>query len=292
MVHLPSRMGTLYVVATPIGNLEDITLRALRVLREVALVAAEDTRHTAGLLRRYDIRTPTTSFHEHNERRKIPLLIDKIAAGNSLALVSDAGTPGIADPGYRLVRAALDAGLPVQAVPGPSAVLGALISSGFPTDSFTFLGFPPRKPAARDAWLAGLSAEPRTVVFFEAPHRLRQTLGVMAKILGARPICLTKELTKVFESTFVGTSSAALNMLNDPKGEYAVVVSPPTSDKASNGEPPSDREVGEFIGRLTERDRISKRQGISMAAQHFGIASRAVYSALERTKKQRNSVES
>ena len=165
-----------------------------------------------------------------------PLLLDRLAARERLALVSDAGTPGIADPGYRLVRAALDAGLPVQAVPGPSAVLGALVSSGFPTDSFTFLGFPPRKPAARDAWLAGLSVEPRTVVFFEAPHRLRQTLGVMARILGDRPICLTKELTKVFESTFVGTSSAALNMLNDPKGEYAVVVSPPTSDKASSGQ--------------------------------------------------------
>ena len=176
--------GTLFVVATPIGNLEDITARALRVLREVAVIAAEDTRRTAHLLARYAIATPTTSLHEHNESGKSASLIARLQRGDSVALVSDAGTPTISDPGGRLIRAAIDAGIRVEPIPGPSAVLAALAASGLPTDSFTFLGFPPTRSKDRKQWFeraASCSAGP--VVFFEAPHRIQATL---ARVLATR----------------------------------------------------------------------------------------------------------
>ena len=169
--------GTLYLVATPIGNLEDITLRALRILEhEVALIAAEDTRRTKKLLTHYGIHTATTSFHVHNERKKQSSLLQRLARGDSLALVSDAGTPLLSDPGSHLVRQALAIGVPVQAVPGPNAAVAGLIMSGLAEDSFTFVGFPPSRSKARKSWLVALSNEPRPLILFESPHRIRATL--------------------------------------------------------------------------------------------------------------------
>jgi len=195
-----SRTGTLFLVATPIGNMEDLTFRALRVLREADLIAAEDTRHTSKLLNHYDVRTPTTSLHDHNESARIPGLLARLAAGERVALVSDAGTPSVSDPGFRLVRAAIDAGIRVEAVPGPSAVLAALACSGLPTDAFVFVGFPPPKARAREAWYEALREESRTIVFFEAPHRLADMLAALTEAMGPhRRAAVCRELTKTYE---------------------------------------------------------------------------------------------
>ena len=285
------RLGTLYIVATPIGNLEDITLRALRILKEVDVIAAEDTRHTAILLHRYDIRTPTTSFHQHNEREKTSALLARLQRGESVALVSDAGTPGISDPGFRLVNAAREAGHHVFAIPGPSAVLAALVSSGFQTDSFTFLGFPPWKAAARRVWMNQLAIQPRTVVFFEAPHRLRKTLEELAQVLGERPICLAKELTKIHEKLVVRPIYEILRLLEPIKGEYVIVVPPGLEPAYSGGQLPTDEELSDYFGRMTELQDDSKRARIGQTARHFGLPSRQVYTALDRTKKQQKSTE-
>ena len=189
----------LYLIATPIGNLEDVTLRALRLLREVTLIAAEDTRHTAKLLRHYGIQTPTTSFHEHNEKKKGPQLIARLKQGDTLALVTDAGTPLLSDPGGRLVKDALSHGITVHAIPGPSAILTALVMSGFTDTSFTYAGFPPSRASARQSWLFDLSCEPRPLVLFEAPHRIRAMLRDMLEVLGDREVALCREMTKLHE---------------------------------------------------------------------------------------------
>ena len=176
--------GTLFVVATPIGNLEDITIRALRVLREVAVIAAEDTRRTAHLLARHGISTPTTSLHEHNEAGKSGALVARLQGGDSIALVSDAGTPTVSDPGGRLIRMAIDAGIRVEPVPGPSAVLTALAASGLPTDAFSFVGFPPTRSKDRKSWFDRVAQVRGTIVFFEAPHRIQATLHELHRIFG------------------------------------------------------------------------------------------------------------
>src|SRR6185436_708096 len=216
--------GTLYVVATPIGNLEDITARALRVLGDVALIAAEDTRRTAHLLSRYAIRTPTTSLHEHNETTKTPALIERLGRGESIALVSDAGTPVISDPGRHLIRAAIEARITVESVPGPSAVMTALAASGASTESFLFLGFPPVKSKDRTLWFERLGNERQTTVFFEAPHRIRATLEQMLSVVGDCPIVLCRELTKIHESLVRGPISHVLRVIGEAKGEITVVV--------------------------------------------------------------------
>src|SRR5580765_307816 len=187
--------GTLYVVATPIGNLEDVTLRALRVMREVSLIAAEDTRRTARLLQHYSISTRTTSLHEHNERSKTPSLIARLVAGESIAVVSDAGTPVVSDPGSHLVAAAHAAGIKVEPIPGPSAALAAISGSGIGGDGFLFVGFPPSKAGARRGWLSSLADEGRPFVMYEAPHRIRATLEDMLVALGDRTVALGRELT-------------------------------------------------------------------------------------------------
>src|SRR5215472_17812184 len=202
--------GTLFVVATPIGNLEDITARALRTLREVALIAAEDTRRTAHLLARYSIHTPTTSLHQHNERQKAAALIDRLKRGEDLALVSDAGTPVVSDPGQHLIRTAVDAGIRVEPIPGPSAVMTALAASGFDTQPFLFLGFPPTRSIDRNKWLERLSGADATVVFFESPHRIRQTLEDIRTRVGDIQIVLARELTKVHEYLVRGPISTVL----------------------------------------------------------------------------------
>lgn len=275
--------ATLYVVSTPIGNLEDVTLRALRVLKEAALVAAEDTRHTARLLQRYDIRTPTTSFHEHNERQKVPLLIGRLKAGDAVALVSDAGTPGIRDPGYRLVKAALDEHIRVEAIPGPSAVLTALVASGLPMDAFTFLGFPPTKATARAEWLSRALAEPRTVVFFEAPHRIRHTLTDLAGLAPDRAIAVAREMTKLHEEVLHGSAESLLARLEEPRGEMTVLIAPPESDPVPAAAP-TDESIGRAFAELVAGSGTGRRAAVSALAKRYGMPSKAIYSAIEREK--------
>jgi 16S rRNA (cytidine1402-2'-O)-methyltransferase len=201
-------VGTLYLVATPIGNLEDISARALRILREVALIAAEDTRHTRGLLTHFDIHTPLTSYFEHNKLSKLDSILNALRSGD-VALVSDAGTPALSDPGYELVRAALEAGFPVAPVPGPSAVIAALVASGLPTDAFVYLGFLPRKDSEREKLLASVANEPRTLVAYESPHRLLEALAAIEHTLSDRRVAVARELTKMFEEIYRGPASAA-----------------------------------------------------------------------------------
>jgi 16S rRNA (cytidine1402-2'-O)-methyltransferase len=225
--------GVLYVVATPIGNLEDITLRALRVLKEADLIAAEDTRHTQKLLSHYDIRTPLTSYHEHNERTKAPALVERLLRGETIALVSDAGTPAISDPGYRLVVAAAAAGLRVTPVPGPAALTAALSAAALPTDRFIFEGFLPEKKKERRERLQALGDEKRTLVFYEAPHRLRDALDDIEEILGDRTVAIAREISKIHEEFKRGRASEIIARISDRdmRGEIVIVV------HGSTGEP-------------------------------------------------------
>jgi 16S rRNA (cytidine1402-2'-O)-methyltransferase len=275
--------GTLFVVSTPIGNLEDITFRALRVLREAALIAAEDTRHTGRLLSHFQIRTPTTSFFEQNEAARLPALLRRLQGGESIAIVSDAGTPGISDPGYRLVKAALDAGVRVEAVPGPSAILTALVASGLPTNTFAFLGFPPPRAAARDRWLAALASRQETTVFFEAPHRVRETLTAALPVLGDRPVVVGRELTKLHEEWLRGSLAQVLAALPEPRGEFTIVVSPAPDERAAGELPDEPRLLAEFE-QLTQSPNVSRRAAINTLAERYGVASREVYSAIERAR--------
>jgi 16S rRNA (cytidine1402-2'-O)-methyltransferase len=267
-------MGVLYVVATPIGNLEDITLRALRVLREVQLIAAEDTRTTAKLLAHYDIHTPMVSFFEHNEWVREGDILERLET-QDVALVSEAGMPTISDPGYRLVRAAIFHGFPVIPVPGPSAVLAALAVSGLATDSFVFLGFLPRRAAARRQLLASLRAESRTLICFEAPHRLQRALEDVLATLGDRQLAIACELTKMFENVWRGPVSAALTHLTEkrPRGEYTLVLA---------GAPESEQErweearVRQALSQLLE-DGFSRRDAAAQVCKMANWPKREVY---------------
>jgi 16S rRNA (cytidine1402-2'-O)-methyltransferase len=219
-------MSTLFLVATPIGNLEDITARALRVLREVTLIAAEDTRHTGKLLKHFEIDTPLTSYFEHNKLGKLENILAKLATGD-VALVSDAGTPALNDPGFELVRAALAVGHQVSPVPGPSAPLAALVTSGLPTDRFLYLGYLPRKAGERRKALSEVAALPYTLIFLEAPHRLLAALADLQSELGDRSLAVARELTKLHEEIFRGKISQAAAHFEDqpPKGEITLVIS-------------------------------------------------------------------
>jgi 16S rRNA (cytidine1402-2'-O)-methyltransferase len=277
--------GSLYVVATPIGNLEDITLRALRVLREVAIIAAEDTRRTAKLLSHYSISTPTTSVHAHNEHRRIRGLLDRLAKGEDVALVSDAGTPGVSDPGRQLVAAALERGFKVVAIPGASAVMAALVSSGFSMAAFLFAGFPPRRAKAREEWLRRLSGDPASIVFFEAPHRIKETLAAAAQIFGDRPITVARELTKVHETLVKGQISTVVQSLGQPRGEYTVVVSAKESHAEHRVELPEGEPLLVEFGQITDFGAMSRRDAIAQLAQKYRRAPREVYAAIENAKK-------
>lgn len=217
--------NTLYVVPTPIGNLDDITLRALRVLREVSLIAAEDTRTTRILLDHFDIRTPLTSYHQHNERLKLDAIFDALAVGD-VALVSDAGTPGISDPGAALIAAAVERGVRVEALPGACAAITALAASGLPTDGFVFVGFLPKKDRALRTALAGLAREPRTLILYESPNRLTDTLAALIDTLGDRRVSVGRELTKLHEEYVRGTAGELLAhfQAHEPRGEIVIVV--------------------------------------------------------------------
>lgn len=218
--------GTLYVVSTPIGNLEDITLRALRILKEVAVIAAEDTRHTQKLLSHFDIHTTLTSYHDFNKEEKTPVLLSKMAEGASIAIVSDAGTPTLSDPGFYLIREAIRAGLPVSPIPGPAAALAALAVSGLPPDRFVFEGFLPKKKGARARRLEQLKPDPRTLIFYESPFRIVGLLEEIKTILGDRPVVVAREITKMFEEFIRGSVTEALEKIGKKtvKGEITLVV--------------------------------------------------------------------
>lgn len=216
----------LYLVATPIGNLGDITLRALEVLREVDLIASEDTRKTSILLSRYDIHKPQKSYHAFNEKKVVPKLIELLIEGQSIAVVTSAGTPGISDPGYSLVQAAIENEIPITAIPGPSAVVMALILSGLPAHSFTYKGFPPRKSGARRRFMGEEKASPHTLIFYESPYRIQAFLADALAELGDRQAAIANDLTKKFESIQRGRLSELLETFNQeaPRGEYTVVI--------------------------------------------------------------------
>ena len=272
--------GILYVVATPIGNLEDVTLRALRILREVSIIAAEDTRRTGRLLQHYSISTPTTSLHEHNERQKAASLIARLQKGESVALVSDAGTPLVSDPGQSLVAAARATGIRVESVPGPSAVMAALASAGLPGVEFTFVGFPPSKSKARKEWLARIAREPRLVVFFEAPHRIRATLEGLRDVIGpTRPLVVGRELTKVHEELVERPIDELLRHFQEPKGEFTVLL-PPAETQSQAVERPSVAELRLEIGRLTNIDQLSRRDALRLVGAKYGISPNELYAIL------------
>jgi len=264
--------GTLFVVATPIGNLEDVTIRALRVLREVDLIAAEDTRRTAKLLSHYEIRTPMVSVREHNEARETPKLLDRIERGERIALVSDAGTPGIADPGARLVGAAIARRLPVVPVPGPSALVAALSASGQPADQFVFLGFPPAGGSARREWLSRLALEPRTCVFYEAPHRIVRTVADVTSILGERPFIVFRELTKMFEEMVIGPIPSNLTVKDT--GEFTIVVS--ASDTKGLDEVVDAEAVVNLFGQLTDTVALQDSDAADIVGKVHSIPSQVV----------------
>lgn len=258
--------GTLYIVPTPIGNLEDITLRALRVLREASLIAAEDTRVTRCLLAHYEIKTPLTSYHEHNKLAKLDAVLAAVQMGD-VALVSDAGTPGLSDPGYELIRAALEAGVQVVPLPGASALLPALVASGLPADRFTYLGFLPRRRGDRRAALEQARDLAHTLVFYETPHRLLDALADMLGVFGPRQIAVARELTKLFEEIWRGPLDSALEYFtaNPPRGEITLVVA------GAAGE--SLRVWSEDEVRAALHDRLTRGEPRSEAARAVAAAS-------------------
>jgi len=273
--------GTLFVVATPIGNLEDLTFRALRVLGEVELIAAEDTRRTAKLLAHYRVRRPLVSLREHNEVREATRLVGLLQSGKSIALVSDAGTPAIADPGARLVHAARTAGVPVVPIPGPSAVAAAVSVSGFPLNEFVFMGFPPRSGTARTDWFEQVAADTRTVVFFEAPHRVRRTLEQGGTSWGIRPILVIREMTKIHESYVVHPSSAVFPDLRIARGEFTVVLGPVQPRKEIV---PDFVDVWKMFSRLTDKAGFGEDAAMAMVAAAFGVTPQAAAKYLKKGK--------
>ena len=267
--------GKLYVCGTPIGTLEDITLRARRVLAEVDLIAAEDTRRTRKLLSHYDIHTPLTSYHEHNKQRQTARLLAMVAEGRSIALVSDAGMPGISDPGHELILGAIEQGLDVVAVPGPSAILTALVLSGLPADRFRHEGFLPRRPAQRREFIRSLADETAPTVVFEAPHRLLGALDDIAGLLGDRPICVCRELTKRFEQVLRGTASEVREALAEPRGEITMVIAGAQTCAAPTS---LGDAVAEVSGRVEAGESV--RDAVREIARAEGVSRSALYAAV------------
>ncbi|QXE21396.1 ribosomal RNA small subunit methyltransferase I [Richelia sinica FACHB-800] len=267
--------GTLYVVGTPIGNLEDMTFRAVRILQAVDLIAAEDTRHTGKLLQHFQVKTPQMSYHDHNRSTRIPELLEHLKYGKAIALVSDAGMPGISDPGFELVKACIDEGISVVPIPGPSAAITALSASGLPTNKFIFEGFLPAKTQQRREYLESLQSESRTLVFYESPHRLRDTLQDLGAVLGRdRSIVIGRELTKLYEEFWRGTIGEASDRYNqqEPQGEYTLLVA---------GIPPSKPHLTEteLKAELLQimNQGISRSQASRQLAQETSLSRRYLY---------------
>jgi 16S rRNA (cytidine1402-2'-O)-methyltransferase len=267
-------LGSLYIVATPIGNLEDITLRAIRVLKEADLIAAEDTRHTRNLLNKYDIETPLTSYHDHNKEEKAPVLVAQMLEGRNIALVSDAGTPGISDPGYFLINLAVDQNIPVVPVPGATAAITALSVSGLPTDRFVFEGFLPARHTARTKRLKELAAEERTLIFYEAPHKIVKAIEDMIAVFGDRKAVVTRELTKIHEEVVRARLSDVLEhfKLKTVKGELTVIV-----HGASKEPLKKDIDTAEYLKNLMLHRGLTKKEAIATAAEELRLPKKEVY---------------
>ena len=266
-------MGVLFLIGTPIGNLEDISLRAIRVLGEVDVIAAEDTRRAKILLGRYDIKTPVISYHEQGGRGRTASLLERLR-GADVALITEAGMPSISDPGYGIVAAAIEAGLPVDVLPGASAVSAALAVSGLPSHQFTFVGFPPRKAGERKRFLQSLSGEPRTLVLFEAPHRLRATLREAVDVFGPRRIAVCRELTKLHQEVFRGTIDEAAAHFAEPRGEFTLVI-----EGAEEGAGAGDDAVEAARRLLTSLAGAGAtgKDAVAQAVEAFGVPRRAAY---------------
>lgn len=258
-------MGKLYIVPTPIGNLEDMTLRALRILQEVSLIAAEDTRTSRVLLQHYDIKTPLTSYHEHNKLRKLEAIFDALAQGD-VALISDAGTPGISDPGYELVGEAIARDIPIVPLPGPSAITTALVGSGLPSDGFVFLGFLPKKASGRRDLFQSLAEERRTLIAYESPHRLAETLQILQEVLKDRPVCVAREMSKRYEEFFRGSASEAHERFSqeNPKGEITLLIGGATDEQL---------QWDEARILTTLRERLGAGESLSRVARALAIES-------------------
>ncbi len=277
--------GVLYVVATPIGNLDDITLRAIKILKQVQLVAAEDTRRTGILLRHFGIETAILSVHEHNERARVERIKAQLAKGESVALVTDAGTPGISDPGAALVAAIRGAGFRVEPIPGASAVAAAISASGVSSQGFTFLGFPPIRLKDRKLWLEQLSeaSRHRLVVFFEAPHKVLKTLADLNQLV-KRPIIIGREITKLHEEFVSGTIDELLAKFTAPQGEFTVLV-PPVDPESEVPSEITDESVVKLFGQITElKQSGSKRDVARETGERLGLTAKKVYEIMERNK--------
>lgn len=275
-------MGRLYIVGTPIGNLEDMTQRALRILREVSVIACEDTRETRKLLHQFTIATPTVSYHEHNKLTAGPALIRRLEAGEDVALVTDAGMPGISDPGEDLVRLAVEAGVTVVPVPGPTAFVTALVGSGLPTGSFAFEGFLPTKNKDRRAALERLKGERRTFVLYEAPHRLMETLEDLREALGDRPMTAARELTKLHEEFVRGTPAELIAHFEAraPRGEFVLVVhGAPEQAVVIDPADLTPRALADAVAAL-EEEGVDRKAAMKEVAGRYGLSKRDVYQAL------------
>ncbi|MBI5418734.1 MAG: 16S rRNA (cytidine(1402)-2'-O)-methyltransferase [Deltaproteobacteria bacterium] len=271
--------GTLYIVATPLGNLEDITLRAIRILKEVSVIACEDTRRTVKLLNRYEIRTPMFIFHDYNKQRAGAVLMRRLSEGESVALVSDAGTPAISDPGYELVREAIGAEIPVEVIPGPSALISALVVSGLPTDHFAFEGFLPHRKEKRRKALSALVEETRTMIFYESPQRVAAFLSEASEILGERRACLVRELTKVHEEILRGTLSelaAEIARRGTVLGEITLVV--------GGAQKTVEMSVEEIVGAAIEDASGSSRDLAREISERTGLSRKEVYAEILRQR--------
>jgi 16S rRNA (cytidine1402-2'-O)-methyltransferase len=271
--------STLYLVATPIGNLADITYRAIQILKNVDLIACEDTRHTRKLLQHYDINTKLISYHDHNEQDRANELVERLKQGDDIAVVSDAGTPAISDPGFRLVRAAIENGIPVVPVPGPSALISALISAGLPTNEFYFAGFLPARSGARQTRLNELKTIPATLVFYEAPHRLLATLKDALQVLGEREAVVARELTKLHEELRRGRLSDLVAHYSDenPRGEIVLLIDRTVLNAGSTSSQSSS--VAALIEQL-EQDGVDHRAALKKAARELGISRAEAYRRL------------
>lgn len=274
--------GTLYIIATPIGNLEDMTYRAVRILSEVDLIAAEDTRHSRKLLNHFNISRPLTSYFDHNRQLKGERILNTLLQGKSVALISDAGTPCVSDPGYHLVKDAVAAGVVVVPIPGSCAAIAALSASGLPSDLFTFAGFPPARQGKRRSFLAGVAGVPGTLVLYEAPHRLEDSLRDLCEVLGERQIVVARELTKIYEEFIRGTVSEVLDVVtaqDKARGEVVILVAP--------GEPvEQDAEpLDAVLSRLLDVEGLSLKDAARKAAEITGLSRSEAYSEAIRLKK-------